>query len=234
MADINFQRLEFLTKALDVAVGDEAGVEAEEGLVDVVASFPANAQAAEAVQPGDRPLDDPDAVAGQRPPMAATLSSRGSNCVTSLRFPPVSDTASGRPCPSVMTWCLPPRVRSTGLGPLLGPAGPPDVGGDSITARDQSSWFFDRSSLSSNAWSWSDTPASFQAARRRQQVMPDPKPNSWGRYSHWMPVCRTNRIPQNACRSGTRGRPSTSIGPGSGSNGSTNDHSSSDTIHGRD
>ncbi|MFD6129674.1 hypothetical protein, partial [Streptomyces diastaticus] len=32
--------LEVLTKALDVAVGDEAGGESEEGFVDVVASFP--------------------------------------------------------------------------------------------------------------------------------------------------------------------------------------------------
>ncbi|MEU9298317.1 hypothetical protein, partial [Streptomyces sp. NPDC048266] len=31
--------LEVLTKALDVSVGDEAGGEAEEGFVDVVASF---------------------------------------------------------------------------------------------------------------------------------------------------------------------------------------------------
>jgi hypothetical protein len=33
---------------------------------------------------------------------------------------------------------------------------------------------------------------------------------------------------------GTRGRPSTCFGGGSGSNGSMSDHSSSDTIHGRD
>ncbi|MFC7818933.1 hypothetical protein ACFUTR_30365, partial [Streptomyces sp. NPDC057367] len=32
--------LEVLTKALDVAVSDEAGGKAEEGFVDVVASFP--------------------------------------------------------------------------------------------------------------------------------------------------------------------------------------------------
>ncbi|MFF8973337.1 hypothetical protein, partial [Streptomyces sp. NPDC014995] len=31
--------LEVLTKALDVSVGDQAGGEAEEGLVDVVAAF---------------------------------------------------------------------------------------------------------------------------------------------------------------------------------------------------
>jgi hypothetical protein len=105
---------------------------------------------------------------------------------------------------------------------------------ESITARDQSSCFADRSFLSSTACSWSHTPASFQAARRRQQVMPEPKPSSWGRYSHWIPVCSTNRIPHRACRSGTRGRPATSFGPGLGSNGSMSDHSSSDTIHGRD
>jgi len=49
-----------------VPVGDEAGGESEEGLVDVVASFPADAQAAKAVQPGDRSLHDvsEDAQAG--------------------------------------------------------------------------------------------------------------------------------------------------------------------------
>lgn len=57
---------------------------------------------------------------------AGTLSDKGSNCVTSLRFPPVSDAASGMPWPSVRTWCLlPGRARSTGLGPLSGRAVPP-------------------------------------------------------------------------------------------------------------
>ncbi|CAL9669805.1 hypothetical protein SUDANB176_07411 [Streptomyces sp. enrichment culture] len=64
--------------------------------------------------------------------------------------------------------------------------------------------------------------------------MPEPKPSSCGKYSHWMPVCSTKRIPHRVYRSGTRGRPATSFGPGSGSNGSMSDHSSSDTIHGRD
>lgn len=40
-------------------MGDRADDEAEEGFADVVASFPADAQAAEAVPPEDRPLDDP-------------------------------------------------------------------------------------------------------------------------------------------------------------------------------
>jgi len=42
-----------------VSVGDQAGGEAEEGLVDVVASLPADPQPTEAVQPGDRSLDHP-------------------------------------------------------------------------------------------------------------------------------------------------------------------------------
>jgi hypothetical protein len=49
-----------------------------------------------------------------------------------------------------------------------------------------------------------------------------------------MPVCRTNGMPHRACRSGTRGRPSTYFGGGPGSNGSISDHSSSDNIHCRD
>ena len=35
--------LEFLTKSCDVSPGDDAGGEAEEGFVDVVAAFPADA-----------------------------------------------------------------------------------------------------------------------------------------------------------------------------------------------
>ncbi len=63
------------------------------------------------------------------PATAGILSSNGSNWVTSLRFPPGSDTASGIPWPSVMMWCLlPGRARSTGLGPLLGPCVRPGRG----------------------------------------------------------------------------------------------------------
>lgn len=119
-------------------------------------------------------------------------------------------------------------------GPAFGPLRAALTWEESITARDQSSLFAARSFFSSTRCSLSHTPASFHAARRRQHVIPDPKPSSCGRYSHWIPVCSTNRIPHNACRSGTRGRPSTSFGPGSGNNGSISDHSSSDTIHGRD
>ncbi|MFJ2262667.1 hypothetical protein ACIOKD_30900 [Streptomyces sp. NPDC087844] len=40
--------------------------------------------------------------------------------------------------------------------------------------------------------------------------------------------------PAQRLQAGTRGLPSTTYGAGSGSNGSFDDHSSSDTIHGRD
>jgi hypothetical protein len=61
------------------------------------------------VEPGDGALNDPS--------------------VHSLRFPPVNVIASGMPWPSTNTWCLlPGRTRSTGLGPLLGPAERPACG----------------------------------------------------------------------------------------------------------
>jgi hypothetical protein len=78
-------------------------------------------------------------------------------------------------------------------GSAFGPRRAARTWEESITARDQSSLSADRSFFSSTRCSLSHTPASFQAARRRQQVMPDPKPSSCGRYSHWMPVCNTNR-----------------------------------------
>jgi hypothetical protein len=68
-------------------------------------------------------------------------------------------------------------------GPAFGPRRAARTCEESITALDQSNWFFDRSFFSSSACSWSQTPDSFQAARRRRQVMPEPKPSSWGRYS---------------------------------------------------
>src|SRR5271156_1288796 len=60
--------------------------------------------------------------------------------VASLRFPPVSETASGIPCPSVITWSFEPvRARSTGLGPVFGPPFTARTCDPSITALDQSS-----------------------------------------------------------------------------------------------
>lgn len=50
------------------------------------------------------------------------------------------------------------------------------------------------------------TPAACESRRRRQQVIPLPKPSSWGGSSQGMPVRRTNRMPFRAISSLTRGR----------------------------
>jgi hypothetical protein len=63
------------------------------------------------------------------------------------------------------------------------------------------------------------TPAKCQSRSRRQQVMPHPQPNSWGRYSHGQPVFSTNRIPVSAARSETRGRPPFGLGRSGGNIG---------------
>src|SRR6185503_5710422 len=51
------------------------------------------------------------------------------------------------------------------------------------------------------------TPASFQSRSRRQQVIPEPKPSSWGKNRHGIPVYSTNRIPHSTRRSSSRRRP---------------------------
>ena len=62
----------------------------------------------------------------RRPRTVGNASTSGSSSVTSLRFPPVNEIASGTPFASVRTWCFEPaRPRSTGLGPLLGRAEQP-------------------------------------------------------------------------------------------------------------
>ena len=58
----------------------------------------------------------------------------------------------------------------------------------SITARDQSNWPAAFNSASRFSCNVTQTPASFQWCSRRQQVIPDPKPSSWGKNSHGMPV----------------------------------------------
>lgn len=269
------RELEVLTKALDVSVGDEAGGKAEEGFVDV----PTDAEAAEAVQPGDGSLDDPsanaeagsmrDTTAGDhrfdalRPDQSSVLvlvvasipeedvgaPSRSSDQARDGRnlleqrhqLGDVVAVSAGQqhrerdalPVDEDVVLAARPGAVDR-AGPAFGPRRAARTWLESITARDQSSCLAARNFVSSTAWSRSHTPASFHAARRRQHVIPDPKPSSCGRYSHWMPVCSTNRIPHSACRSGTLGRPATSFGPGSGSNGSISAHSSSETIHGRD
>jgi hypothetical protein len=99
--------LEVLTESADVAVEDDAGGEAEEGFVDVVVAFPADAQPFHAVGPGDGAFDAPADAAEAG---AAGLSSAGELCGGSLGAG-VGGTCRGHGRG---------RARPTGRGPLLG------------------------------------------------------------------------------------------------------------------
>src|SRR5215210_7424938 len=77
--------------------------------------------------------------------------------------------------------------------------------------------------------SFPHTPASCHSLRRRQHVMPEPQPISWGSISQGMPVLRTNRIPVRAARASMRGLPPLGLGGSSGKSGSITSHSSSVT-----
>lgn len=97
----------------------------------------------------------------------------------------------------------------------------------STHARLQSIWSA-RPSSSSSVWcSRSQTPARCQSRRRRQQVMPEPQPISWGSSSQGMPDLSTKMMPVRQARSGTRGRPPFGLGGSSGSNGATRVHRAS-------
>jgi hypothetical protein len=105
---------------------------------------------------------------------------------------------------------------------------------ESTAALDQSNFSAPCNSANSSSCSRCHTPARFHSSKRRQQVIPDPKPSSCGRNSHWIPVCSTNKIPHNTCRSGILFRPGYRglRGTGRGSNGSIRCHNPSATIHG--
>ncbi len=122
-----------------------------------------------------------------------------------------------------------PAIRGVGTG--LGPPKTARTEAESTTAREKSSWSARRNWLSKTRWILSHTPAFCQSRRRRQQVMPEPQPISWGRSSHAMPVLSTKRMPVRTARS-SRG-----LRPGYwnrlvrfGSNGSMICHNSSSRI----
>ncbi len=101
---------------------------------------------------------------------------------------------------------------------LLAPRGLATVA-PSMLARLQSIWSCSRRRLSRAKCSRFQTPLACQSHRRRQHVMPLPKPSSLGRSSHGIPVCRTNRMPFSAARSSTRGRPPLAEGSTTGNSG---------------
>ena len=113
-------------------------------------------------------------------------------------------------------------VRADEVAPLL--AG---TLAQSRLARDQSIWPASPRRSSSTRWSASQTPWTCQSRSRRQQVMPEPHPISWGNISQGMPDFSTKRMPVKQARSGTRGRPPLGLGGSGGSSGATTAHRSS-------
>ena len=73
----------------------------------------------------------------------------------------------------------------------------------------------------------SQTPARCHSWSRRQQVIPLPHPISGGSISQGIPLRSTNKIPVNAARSGTRGRPPFGFSFSGGSSGTIRSHNSS-------
>lgn len=78
---------------------------------------------------------------------------------------------------------------------------------ESTTARDQSILSTSCSFASSVSCRRCQTPCCCHSCRRRQQVIPEPQPNSCGSCSQAIPVFKTNRIPVNTRRSSIRLRP---------------------------
>jgi len=97
----------------------------------------------------------------------------------------------------------------------------------SITARDQSIAPASPRRSSNTRWIFSHTPAFCQSLNPRQHVIPLPQPISCGRYSHGMPVRKTNSIPVRQAQSGTYGRPPFGFGRSGGNDGFMSSHSSS-------
>jgi hypothetical protein len=100
----------------------------------------------------------------------------------------------------------------------------------SAMTREKSSWLAPRRWASNTRCNRTQTPAFCQARKRRQQVIPEPHPISWGSISQGMPDCRTNKIPVNTWRSSRRLRPGYRLRRrGIGNNGSISCHSASST-----
>lgn len=86
-------------------------------------------------------------------------------------------------CASTIRWCLLPALpRSTGHGLVAVPPLITRMWLES-TAREKSSRSAARSSDSSSSCRRCRNPALFQSCSRRPQVIPEPKPSSWGRNS---------------------------------------------------
>jgi hypothetical protein len=86
------------------------------------------------------------------------------------------------------------------VGAGLGPPKTARTEALSTTARDQSSWSAACNLARSTACSFCHTPARCHCANRRQHVIPEPQPISWGNNSQGIPLRSTNRMPVKAWR----------------------------------
>jgi hypothetical protein len=85
----------------------------------------------------------------------------------------------------------------------------------------KSSWPAPCSSASKSRCRRCHTPTACQSRSLRQQVMPLPKPSSWGSSSQGMPVRNTKRMPLSASSSSSRGLPPLGEACTTGSSGLT-------------
>ena len=114
------------------------------------------------------------------------------------------------------------RIRSG----LLAPRGAATLD-ESNEALSHSIWSASPNRSKSLVCSLSHTPASCHSLRRRQQVIPEPQPISWGNISRGMPLLSTKIMPVRAARSSMRGLPPLGLGGSSGNSGSITSQSSS-------
>jgi len=101
----------------------------------------------------------------------------------------------------------------------------------STTARARSRRPRRRNSVSKTRWSRVQTPARCHLTSRRQHVLPEPQPISFGSIFHGIPLRSTNRMPVSAARSGIGFRPACCRWRGRrfGKRGSIRVHKSSST-----
>jgi hypothetical protein len=115
-------------------------------------------------------------------------------------------------------------IRSGFWAPLL--AG---MEAESSEARSHSIWSASPRRSRRIRCSLSHTPASCHSFKRRQQLMPDPQPISFGSISQGMPLFSTKTMPVRAARLSMRGLPPWGFGGSGGRSGWMVSHSSSVT-----
>src|SRR5215208_16566 len=96
---------------------------------------------------------------------------------------------------------------------------------ESSEARSQSIWSASPRRSRRTRCSFSHTPASCHSFKRRQQVIPDPQPISFGSISQGIPLFSTKTMPVRAARSSMRGLPPWGFGGSGGRSGSMVSHS---------